>query len=72
LIARDTVTYLDKPTFDKAASRTKTSQPSTSRQPISGKRDGVIAENTVTVLNNNPGPKAAKPVSGIKRYSDLK
>jgi hypothetical protein len=71
LIARDTVTYLDKPTFDKAASRTKTSQPSASRQPISGRRDGVIAENTVTVLNN-PAPKAAKQDSAIKRYSDVK
>ena len=70
LIARDTVTYLDKPTFDKAASRTKAPQPSVSRQPISGKRDGVIAANTVT--NDNPVPKAAKPDSGIKRYSDLK
>jgi hypothetical protein len=72
LIARDTVTYLDKRTFDKSASRAQTSQPSASRQPISGKRDGVIAANTVTELNNNPDPKAAKPDSGIKRYSDLK
>jgi hypothetical protein len=32
----------------------------------------VIAENTVTVLNNNPASKAAKQDSGIKRYSDLK
>jgi hypothetical protein len=63
LIARDTVTYFDQRSFDKAAS---------SRQPISGKRDGVIAENTVTVLNNNPTPKAAKPDSAIKPYSDLK
>ena len=71
-IARDTVTYFDQRSFDQAASRTKTSQPSASWQPISGKHDGVIAENTVTVLNNNPAPKAAKPDSGIKRYSDLK
>ncbi len=70
LIAPDTVTYLDRRTFDKAASRTKTSQPSASRQPISGKREGVIAANTVT--NDNPVPKAAKQDSGIKRYSDLK
>jgi hypothetical protein len=71
-IARDTVTYFDQRTFDKAASRAKTSQPSPGRQPISGKHDGVIAENTVTVLNNNPASKAAKQDSGIKRYSDLK
>jgi hypothetical protein len=71
-IARDTVTYFDQSTFDKAASRAGTSQPSPSRQPISGKHDGVIAENTATVLNNNPAPKAAKQDSGIKRYSDLK
>jgi hypothetical protein len=68
LIAPDTVTYFHQPSFDEAASRTKTSQP----QPISGKRDGVIAENTVTVLNSNPASKAAKQDSGIKRYSDLK
>ena len=71
-IARDTVTYLDKRTFDKAASGAKTSQPSASRQPISGKYDGVIAANSVSVLTSNPVPKAAKPESGIKRYSDLK
>jgi hypothetical protein len=72
LIARDTVTYLDKRTFDQAASRAKVSQSSTLPQPSSGKHDGVIAENTATVLNSNPAPKAVKPDSGIKRYSDLK
>jgi hypothetical protein len=72
LVARDTVTYLDQHTFDQAAPRAKTSQSSTLPQPISGKHDGVIAENTVTGLNNNPAPKAAKQDSGIKRYSDLK
>jgi hypothetical protein len=72
LIARDTVTYLDKRTFDQAASRAKVSQSTTLSQPVSGKHDGVVAENTVTVLNSNPAPKAAKPDSGIKRYSDLK
>jgi len=72
LIARDTVTYLDKGAFDQAASRAKVSQSSTLPQPISRKHDGVIAENSVTVLNSNPAPKAAKPDSGIKRYSDLK
>jgi hypothetical protein len=72
LIARDTVTYLDKGAFDYAASRDKVSQSSTLAQPISRKHDGVIAENSVTVLNSNPAPKAAKPDSGIKRYSDLK
>jgi hypothetical protein len=72
LIARDTVTYLDQHTSDQASSRAKTSQPSTLPQPISGKHNGVIAENTVTVPNNNSAPKAAKQDSGIKRYSDLK
>jgi hypothetical protein len=72
LIARDTVTYLDKRTFDQAASRAKVSQSTILSQPVSGKHDGVVAENTVTVLNSNPAPKAAKPDSGIKRYSDLK
>jgi hypothetical protein len=72
LIARDTVTYLDKGAFDQAASRAKVSQSSTLPQPISRKHDGVIAENSVTVLNSNPAPKAAKPDSGIRRYSDLK
>jgi hypothetical protein len=72
LIARDTVTYLDKRTFDQATSRAKVSQSTALSQPVSGKHDGVIAENSVTVLNSNPAPKAAKPDSGIKRYSDLK
>jgi hypothetical protein len=72
LIARDTVTYLDQRTFDQAASRAKVSQSTTLSPPVSGKHEGVIAENTVTVLNSNPAPKAAKPDSGIKRYSDLK
>jgi hypothetical protein len=70
LIARDTVTYFDQRTLDKAASRA--SQPSARQQAISHQHDGVIAANTVTVLNNNPAPKAAKPDSAIKRYSDLK
>lgn len=72
LIARDTVTYLDKGAFDQAASKAKVAQSSTLPQPISRKHEGVIAENSVTVLNSNPAPKAAKPDSGIKRYSDLK
>jgi hypothetical protein len=72
LIAPDTVTYFDQRTFDQAASRAKTSQSLTLPQPISRKHDGVIAENTVTVLNNNPAPKTPKQDSVIKRYSDLK
>ena len=68
LIARDTVTYFDQRAFDEAASRATTSQRSAPR-PISRKQDGVIAANS---LNNNPSPKAAKPDSNIKRYSDLK
>ena len=70
LIARDTVTYFDQRTLDKAASRA--SQPSARQQAISRQHDGVIAANTDIVLNSNPTPKAAKLDSDIKRYSDLK
>jgi hypothetical protein len=76
LIARDTVTYLDKRfeprAFDKTASKTKPANHFAGRHPSSRKHGGVIAANTVTYLNNKPAPKAAKQDSGIKHHSDLK
>ncbi|MGD0469639.1 MAG: hypothetical protein ABSA54_14760 [Terriglobales bacterium] len=66
LIARDTVTYFDKP--NPKAEPTKRFA---DRHPSSRKHDGVVAANTVTYLNNKPAPKAAKPDSGVKHYSDL-
>jgi hypothetical protein len=71
LIARDTVTYFHQRTFAGAASRAGTSQRSAGPHRSSRKYDGVIAANTVT-LNDKPAPKAAKPDSGVKHYSDLK
>src|ERR1700687_309969 len=72
LIARDTVTYLDK-RFDKRASEAKPANPLPRTNPSSRKHDGgVIAANAVTYLDKKPAPKAAKPDSGIKHYSDLK
>jgi hypothetical protein len=71
LVARDTVTYLDK-RFDKRASKAKPANPLARRNPSSRKHDGVIAANAVTYLDKKPAPKAAKPDSGIKHYSDLK
>jgi hypothetical protein len=72
LIARDTVTYLDK-RFDKRASTAKPANPLPRTNPSSRKHDGgVIAANAVTYLDKKPAPKAAKPDSGIKHYSDLK
>jgi hypothetical protein len=71
LIARDTVTYFHQRTFAEAASRAGTPQRFAIRHRRSRKHDDVIAANTVA-LNDKPAPKAAKPDSGIKRYSDLK
>jgi len=70
LIARDTVTYFHQRTFAEAASRAGT-QRFAIRHRRSRKHDDVIAANTVA-LEDKPVPKAAKPDSGIKRYSDLK
>ena len=70
LIARDTVTYFHLRTFDEVASRAGTWQRSPGRQR-SSKHDGVIASNTVT-LDDKPAPKAAKPDSRVKHYSDLR
>jgi hypothetical protein len=77
LIARDTVTYLDKRfeprAFNKTASKAKPAKRFARQHPSSRKHDGgVIAANSVTYLNTKPAPKAAKPDSGIKQYSDLK
>jgi hypothetical protein len=71
LIARDTVTYFHQRTFAEAASRAGTPQRFPIRHRRSRKHDDVIAANTVA-LEDKPVPKAAKPNSGIKRYSDLK
>ena len=72
LIARDTVTYLDK-RFDKRASKAKPANHFARRNPSSRKHDGgVIAANTVTYLDKKPAPKAAKQDSGVKHSSDLK
>jgi hypothetical protein len=71
LIARDTVTYFHQRTFAEAASRAGTPPRFAIRHRRSRKHDDVIAANTVA-LNDKPAPKAAKPDSGIKRYSDLK
>jgi hypothetical protein len=70
LIARDTVTYLDKRAFDEAASKAKRAQGLARRHPSSRKHGGVVAANTVTYLNNNPAPKAAKQDSGVKHPSN--
>jgi hypothetical protein len=71
LIARDTVTYFHQRTFAEAASRAGMPQRFPIRHRRSRKHDDVIAANTVA-LEDKPVPKAAKPDSGIKRYSDLK
>jgi len=71
LIARDTVTYLDKRTFDKPAPKAEPTKRFAGRHQSSRKQDGVVAANTVTYLSNKPAPKAAKPDSGVKHYSDL-
>jgi hypothetical protein len=65
LIARDTVTYLDKRFEQRASNRrapkAKPAKPLARRHSSSRKHDGgVIAANTVTYLNNKPNTKAAK------------
>ncbi|MGB8775537.1 MAG: hypothetical protein WCC78_15460 [Terriglobales bacterium] len=57
LIARDTVTYLDKRL--EPAPKAKRLKPLARRHPKSHTHGGVIAANTVTYLNR-PAPKAAK------------
>jgi hypothetical protein len=57
LIARDTVTYLDKRL--EPAPKAKPPKPLARRHPKSHTHGGVIAANTVTYLNR-PAPKAAK------------
>jgi hypothetical protein len=58
LIARDTVTYLDK-RFKPAPKATPTKRVA-HKHPVSHKQGGVIAANSVTYLNNKPAPKTAK------------
>jgi hypothetical protein len=64
LIARDTVTYLDK--RFQPAPKTSAAKRVAPRKPASRKNgSGVIAANTVTYLNGKPTPKSSKshPVS---------
>src|SRR5208282_414059 len=59
LIARDTVTYLDKRTADEAAARAKLAK-SSAHHKSSYQQGGVIAASTVTQLKTNPPPKEPK------------
>ncbi|MGB9206188.1 MAG: hypothetical protein WCB94_19680, partial [Terriglobales bacterium] len=63
LIARNTVTYLDKRfeprPVNKSASKVKTAKSPAHRRPSLRKHGGVIAANEVTFLHK-PSPKAAK------------
>lgn len=58
LIARDTVTYLDK--RFKPAPKAKPTKKLAHKHPVSHKQGGIVAANTVTYLNNTPAPKTAK------------
>jgi hypothetical protein len=58
LIARDTVTYLDK--RFKPVPKTRSTKKLVHRHPVSHKQGGIVAANTVTYLNNTPAPKTAK------------
>ncbi len=60
LIARDTVTYLDKRTADEAAARAKLAKSSAGKHLSSDQQGGVIAASTITQLKTNPPPKAPK------------
>jgi len=60
LIARDTVTYLDKRTADEAAARARLAKSSAGKHLSSNQQDGVIAASTITQLKTNPPPKAPK------------
>jgi hypothetical protein len=67
LVARDTVTYLDK-SFDhrvlkKSTSKSKPAKPVAARQPrpkTRPRRDGIVAANRVTYLNDKPVSKPSK------------
>jgi hypothetical protein len=63
LIARNTVTYLDKRfeprPVNKSAPKVKTAKSPARRRPSLRKHGGVIAANDVTYLHK-PSPKAAK------------
>jgi hypothetical protein len=56
LIARDTVTYLEKP-----AKKITPTKPAGSGSRPRAHRSGEVAENTVTYLNGMSAPSAAKP-----------
>jgi hypothetical protein len=58
LIARDTVTYLDK-RFQPAPTP-KSAKKLAHKHPASHKQGGIVAANSVTYLNNKPAPKTAK------------
>jgi hypothetical protein len=74
LIARDTVTYLDK-SFDqralnKRASKANPANRSAGKHPSSRKHDGgVIAANKVTYLDKKPAAKAANQDFVITHHS---
>lgn len=63
LIARDTVTYLDK--RFKPAPKAKPTKKLAHQHPASRKQSGIVAANTVTYLNNTPAPKTAKRNSAL-------
>jgi hypothetical protein len=72
LIARDTVTYLDK-RFEQPAPKAKSSKRLARRHPGSQKHgDGVIAANKVTYLTNQPTPKAPTQDSVNQPHSNPK
>jgi hypothetical protein len=58
LVARDTVTYLDK-SF-KPAPKPKSTKTLAHRKPGSHKHGGIVAANSVTYLNHSPAPKTTK------------
>jgi hypothetical protein len=60
LIARDTVTYLDKSAAENAPAKAKVTKRSVHRHPSTSQHGGVIAANSVTYLSNNPTPKTPK------------
>jgi hypothetical protein len=59
LIARDTVTYLDK-RFEPASKEKRTTAHTRQHPKPRPQSGGVIAANSVTYLNKKPAPKAAK------------
>jgi hypothetical protein len=77
IIARDTVTYLDKRYQQQAAKKpalkAKSTQPLARKRRTSRRnRDSVVAANKVTYLKRDAAPKAVQQESLNKRPSDLK